>query len=178
MQIIAILLTFVAMVVAFGGAIISGGRVIEGSYPRSGSVGVNAEATASTPAVGGALKWVRARYSFAADGGAVGAIALVGSTVIPSGAAILGGFVDVITPPTSGGAATIAIQIEAANDIVTAAAISGAPWSTAGRKSVIPVFTGATTVKTTAARDISAVVATAALTAGVFDVYIAYIETV
>lgn len=141
---------------------------------RAGSVA--SESTAAT-AGAAALKWVRARYDFAVEGGAVGTIALLGTTAIPSGAVVLGGFVDVITPPTSGGAATLALQVEAAGDLVAAAAISGAPWSTAGRKSVIPVFTGATSLKTTAARDVSAVVATAALTAGVIDVYVAYVET-
>lgn len=124
------------------------------------------------------IKWVRARYSFAAEGGAVSTIALTGSTVIPSGAVILGGFADVVTAVTSGGAGTLAIQVNAANDIVAAAAVSGAPWSTVGRKSIIPVFTGATAVKTTAARDISAVIGAVALTAGVVDIYLAYIETV
>jgi hypothetical protein len=55
--------------------------------------------------------------------------------------------------------------------------VSGAPWSTTGRKSVIPVFTGATSLKTTAARDVSIVIGTAALTAGGFTVYLAYIAT-
>jgi hypothetical protein len=151
------------------------GAIIEGAQRRAGSL--SAEGTAGDPVVHSALRSVRARYSFAADGGAVGAIALLGSTAIPSGAVILGGFIDVITPPTSGGAATIALGVEGAADLQAAAAISGAPWSTAGRKSVIPVFTGATTVKTTAARDITATVATAALTAGVFDVYLFYVET-
>jgi hypothetical protein len=156
-------------------AVISGGKVIEGALRRTGSV--SAESTVATPA-DGSTRWARVRYDFAVEGGAIGTIGLAGATIIPLGAVIMGGFVDVITPPTSGGGATIAIQVEGANDIVNAAAISGAPWSTTGRKSVIPAYTGATSVKTTAARDISAVIATATLTAGVFDVYLAYIETV
>ena len=125
----------------------------------------------------GALRVVRASYSFAADGGAVGSINLLPSADIPAGAIILGGLVDVTTPPTSGGAATLAVQVEAAGDMVAAAAVSGAPWSTTGRKSVVPAFTGATSVKTTAARNVVAVVGTAALTAGAFDVYLFFIVT-
>lgn len=155
--------------------VMSGGRVIEGARGRGGAM--SAEVTAGDPAVYGALRGVRVRYDFAVEGGAVGTIGLAGSTVIPSGAVVLGGFVDVITPPASGGAATVAVQVEGAGDTVAAAAISGAPWSTAGRKSVIPVFTGASSLKTTAARDVSAVIGTAALTAGVFDVYLFYVET-
>ena len=36
------------------------------------------------------------------------------------------------------------IKVEGANDIVTATAYGSAPWSSTGRKSVIPAFTGAT----------------------------------
>lgn len=122
------------------------------------------------------LQVVRGRYNFAVDGGAVGDIDLTTDAQIPANAIILGGFAEVDTVPTSGGSATIAVKVEGAGDIIAAAAISGAPWSTTGRKSVVPVFTGATTVKTTAARKIQATVATAALTAGAFDVVLFYVE--
>lgn len=115
---------------------------------------------------------VRGRYDFAVDGGAVSTIAITAGTPIPSGAVIVGGYVDVTTPLTSGGAATIACQVEAANDILTAVAV--ASW-TAGRKNILPApasgaLTATTAVKTTADRNISIVIAAAALTAGVFDV--------
>jgi hypothetical protein len=125
---------------------------------------------------GSGLKIVRGRYDFAVDGGAVGTIDLTAAADVPAGAVVLGGFVEVTTPPTSGGSATLAIQVEAAGDTVAAAAVSAAPWSTAGRKSVIPVFTGASSLKTTTARKIQAVVATAALTAGVVDVVLVYLR--
>lgn len=121
------------------------------------------------------IKGIRGRYDFAADAGAVGTIAITAEKM-PAGAIILGGFVEVDTAVTGAGA-SVAIQVEAANDIVTAAAISGAPWSTTGRKSVIPVFTGATTVKTTVKRDISVVISGAVVTAGVFDVVLYYTDT-
>ena len=119
----------------------------------------------------GNLAIAEATYSFAVNGGAVGDIVLTQGDTIPSGAIILGGLVEVTTQVTSGGAATIAIKVEGAADILAALAV--ASW-TVGRKTVIPVFTGATTVKTTAARSITATVATAALTAGVFNVYLVY----
>lgn len=122
------------------------------------------------------LKIARGTYDFAVDGGAVSTIALMGATNIPSGATILGGWLEVVTALGSGGSATAAIQVEGANDIVTATAFGSSPWSTTGRKSVIPVFTGATTVRTTAARDISLVVATAALNAGKFHVLLVYAD--
>ena len=121
------------------------------------------------------LKEWKGSYDFAVDGGGVGTIALRSNdSEMPSGSVIMGGYVDVQTALTSGGAGTGALTAEGANDIVTAAAVSGAPWSAAGRKSVIPVFTGASSVKTTAARIPALVVATAALTAGKFDLILFY----
>lgn len=122
------------------------------------------------------MKIARGIYDFAVDGGAVGTIPLMGATNIPSGATIMGGFVDVHTQLTSGGSATIAVQVNAANDILTAVAV--ASW-TAGVKNILPApttgaLTASTAVRTTAARDISVVIATAALTAGKFSVVLYY----
>lgn len=114
----------------------------------------------------------RGDYSFAVDGGAVSTIALTGGTIIPSGAILLAAYIEVVTPPTSGGAATIAVQVESAGDVQAAAAVSGAPWSTTGVKLSSARTFAAAPVKTTAARDISIVIATATLTAGAFRVYV------
>ena len=141
--------------------------VIEGARQRS-----RVPVAEGIPA-GNGLDIARARYDFAVEGGAIGVINL-STDQLPSGAVILGGYVDVITPPT-GASATVSVGTEAAADMVAAAAVSGAPWSTAGRKSVIPAFTGASSVKTTAARNISITVAAGALTAGVFDVVLFYL---
>lgn len=121
------------------------------------------------------LKEWKGSYDFAVDGGAVSTITLRSNdSAIPVGSVIEGGYVDVTTALTSGGAGTAALQVEGAADTVAAAAVSGAPWSTTGRKSVIEAFTGATTVKTTAARKPAVAVATAALTAGKFDLILFY----
>jgi hypothetical protein len=130
-----------------------------------------------TPYTGGyphgtGVKFARGRYDFAVDGGVAGTIALTAEK-IPSGAVILGGFIEVDTALVGSGA-SVAVQVEGAGDVVAAAAVSGAPWSTTGRKSVIPAFTGASSLKTTAARDISAVISAANLTAGAFDVVLIY----
>jgi hypothetical protein len=122
------------------------------------------------------VQTVRASYDFTKQGGAIGTIALSGGALpIPSGAVIIGGYVDV-SVQLQGATATIACQVEAANDILTAVAV--ASWTT-GRKNVLPAettgaLTAGTEVKTTAARDISIVIATAALTAGAFDVVLQY----
>jgi hypothetical protein len=117
----------------------------------------------------------RARYDFSVDGGAIGAIVIGPVGQIPAGAYITHGFVEVDTAVTGGGSASLAISVEAADDIVAAAAVSGAPWSTTGLKSIVPVATGATAKKTTAARSVTATVGTAALTAGVVDVILFYV---
>lgn len=113
-------------------------------------------------------------YDFATDGGAVGDITLRGDT-IPSGAIITDVLIHVDTALTSGGAATVAIKAESAADLNAADAISGAPWSTTGAKRGDLTATTAP-VKTTAARAITATVATAALTAGKFSVYVSFLE--
>lgn len=116
----------------------------------------------------------RAKYDFAVDGGAVSTITLMPGAELPSGALILASFLNVTTIPTSGGAATISIGSEAAADLQAAAAISGAPWSTTGWKAVTKTFATAP-INLTAARNPSIAIATAALTAGVFEVVIFYL---
>lgn len=134
--------------------------IIEGTHKLGGGLGRTKVATGM--------------YSFATDGGAVGDITLRGDS-LPSGAIITDALIDVDTALTSGGAATVAIKVESAADINAADAIAGAPWSTTGAKRAD--FTATTApVKTTAARSIVATVATAALTAGAFNVYIFYVE--
>jgi len=120
------------------------------------------------------MKVARARYSFAVDGGAVGDIDLLPSASIPANSYIVGGFMEVDTI-VAGAGASVAVKVEGAADLVAAAAVSGAPWSTTGMKAIIPVFTAATTVKTTAARKVQATVSAAVLTAGVFDVVLFYV---
>jgi hypothetical protein len=128
---------------------------------------------AAGPGVG-QLKTAVGLYDFATDGGAVSSITLRGDS-IPSGAIIIDSLLQVDTAPTSGGAATIAINTEGAGDVQAAAAISGAPWSTTGAKRMTLTATAAP-VKTTAKRSIVATVATAALTAGRFKVFVRYQE--
>lgn len=123
----------------------------------------------------GEPQYVIANYDFATDGGAVGDIALRGEA-IPSGAVITDALLLVDTIPTSGGAATIAVKVEGAADIQAAAAIAGAPWSTATPKRASAVTATSAPLVTTASRQPTITVATAALTAGKFKVILAYIQ--
>lgn len=101
---------------------------------------------------------------------------------LPIHALVVGGFVDVNTAFTSENTnnGTIAIKVEGANDIISAAAVSGAPYSTIGRKAIVPKANTpeSTSVKATAAREITCTVAVSALTAGKLTGYLYYIEGV
>ena len=132
----------------------------------------------------GELKVARFLYNTAAldsAGVANTTVAAHGTGVtIPALAIVVGGFFDVNTLFTSAGAntGTIAISVEAANDIQAAAAVSGAPYSTIGRKAIVPKANTpeSTSVKTTVAREITCTVAVQALTAGKLTGYLYYVE--
>lgn len=121
------------------------------------------------------LKEAVGLYDFAVDGGGIGAITLrspnkMQGNEIPAGAVIMGGYLDVETACLSA-TGTMALGSEGAADLLAATAQAGL---TVGRKSLIPAFTGATTVKTTAKRSIALTIATAAFTDGKFRVVVFY----
>jgi hypothetical protein len=110
-------------------------------------------------------------YDFTKQGGAIGTINLSGDGQIPPGGVVVGGYIDVTVAALSA-AGTIAITLQTAGDIV--AAVGQASW-TIGLKNVIPAFTGASAIKTTAARNITAVIAAGAYTAGQFRVVLFWV---
>lgn len=121
-----------------------------------------------------ALKTWKGEYDFAVDAGAVSTIPFRSDDgPIPIGAIIQSGLLEVDTALTGVGA-SVAVQVEGAGDMQAAAAISGAPWSSTGRKSIVPAATGATSVKTTAARTPAMVISAAVLTAGKFRLIVNY----
>jgi hypothetical protein len=122
-----------------------------------------------------------ARFTFDAGIAANRTIAAHGTGVtIPIHAIVVGGFFDVNTAFTSAetNTGTIAISVQGANDIQAAAAVSGAPYSTVGRKAIVPKANTpeSTSVKTTAAREITCTVAVAALLTGKLTGYLYYVE--
>ena len=98
---------------------------------------------------------------------------------IPAFAIVVGGFFDVNTlfTSTATNTGTIAISVEGANDIQAAAAVSGAPYSTIGRKAIVPKINTpeSTAVKTTVARQITCTVAVAALLTGKLTGYLFFV---
>jgi hypothetical protein len=98
---------------------------------------------------------------------------------LPANAIVIGGFVDVNTAFTStNSTSTVAIKVEGANDVISAAAVSGAPFSTIGRKAIVPKNNTpeSTSVKTTQAREVTVTVAVEALTGGKLTGYLEYVE--
>src|SRR3954470_638847 len=100
------------------------------------------------------LKTAVGEYDFAVDGGAVGTIVLrSGNSLgnnIPNGSVIISGYIEVDTVVTSGGAAPLCVNLNAAGDgvLLAATVVSGAPWSSTGaNKAIIPVGSGANAVK-------------------------------
>lgn len=120
-----------------------------------------------------------ARFLFDASVAANQPIGAHGTGVtIPIHAIVVGGFFDVNTAFTGEVGATLAIHVQAANDIQTAAVVSGAPFSTVGRKAIVPKANTpeSTSVKTTAAREITCTVAVEALLTGKLTGYLYYVE--
>jgi len=130
------------------------------------------------PAVEGAIQRgvAKFQYDFTVHGGTVGSINLTGDQ-LPIGAVVYGGIIDVITALGSAGGATGALNVEAANDLVSATVVAGAPWSTTGLKAIIPVATAGSSVKLTAARNIVLTVAVADLNAGKFNLFLVYFRS-
>lgn len=121
---------------------------------------------------------VTGKYSFAVQGGAVGDISLLSdlnntnsTIVIPDNAVIKKVYIDVLTAPTSGGAATVAVKLQSAADLKGATAIA----SFTGIMDGVPAGAAANMIKLTADRTLKITVATAALTAGKFNVYVEYV---
>ena len=122
-----------------------------------------------------------AKYSYALQGGAVGDLTLVKDinaplttdnyAVLPDNAIITKVWIDVLTAPTSGGAATVALKSQSAADLLAATAIASITGILAG----VPDDAVANMIKLTADRTVKATVAVAALTAGKFNVYIEYV---
>jgi len=132
----------------------------------------------------GSLRVARFTYDVEgldSDGESNAAIGAHGVGVsIPAHGIVCGGFFDVNTPFTSENSnnATIAIKVEGANDIVSATAVSGAPYSTKGIKAIVPKANTpeSTSVKASEAREITCTVATSVLLTGKLTGYLYFVE--
>lgn len=121
-----------------------------------------------------------ARFTFDTATVANKAIGAHGTGVkIPKGAVIVEGFMVVDTKFTSAetNTGTIAIHVKAANDLQTATAVSGEPYSTVGNKALVPdIETIGDYISLAAESEITCTVAVAALTAGKLHGYVYFVE--
>lgn len=124
-----------------------------------------------------------AQYDFANvnQGGAIGAITLIDQNTgkaaqLPKGAVISFALIHILTTLTSGGSATIAVGTgQAANDLKAATAVAS---YSAGLLAAVPVESAATAIIMAADGTMSMTIATAALTAGKFNVLVEYIMSI
>lgn len=130
--------------------------------------------SASSFGAGLQLRMARAKYSFATDGGAVGLITPAVNATIPDNAIIFGG---ILNPTTAlvGTSSTIAVGTSAGSSAAALkAATAEATYSADAVLATIPVFTAASSVKLTAAGQLTITVAVAPLTAGVLEITVFY----
>lgn len=122
-----------------------------------------------------ALQCLAAQFDSAVHGTAVGDYGL--RVRLPKGAIVINAFARVLTAFTStNSTATIAVKVEAANDIFMAAAVSGAPFSTTGMKLAIPDLATVADYKVaTAEREVTLSIAVEAILGGKADFYIMYV---
>ena len=108
-----------------------------------------------------------AKYDFAVDAGGTGTIVPDNSAIIPDNAMITNVFHSSTTALTSGGSATLALTTGGVT-LNAAVAFDNADYADES------VIANAVNDKTTSSTGIQFVIATAALTAGVVDVYVQY----
>tara|TARA_Y100000361_G_scaffold144097_1_gene151838 strand:- start:360 stop:737 length:378 start_codon:yes stop_codon:yes gene_type:complete len=113
------------------------------------------------------LVTAHAKYDFAVDGGDTGTIVPANSAIIPDNAVITNAYHVTTTALTSGGSATLALTAGGVT-LNAAVAFDNADYSDEA------VILNEVNDKTTSSTGIQFVIATAALTAGVVDVFVEY----
>ena len=114
-------------------------------------------------------------YDFAVDGGAVSTITMRSADgPLPNTFIVQEAFIDVIAGFTGAAGCTGAVSTgQGAGDLVVAAIVAGAPFSTTGPKVTIALLgTVATWIKMTAARSPTIAFAVNAATAGTLNLFI------
>ena len=118
-----------------------------------------------------------AQYDFSVDGGAASTITPAITTEIPNNAIMVGCFTHVKTACTSSGSATIKLNAGGV-DLTPAVAFDDNEYDTANQVSNQTTLNNSSLLaKATSDADIKVIIATAALTAGVFDIYIQYYQS-
>jgi hypothetical protein len=123
-----------------------------------------------------AKRTAKYQYDFAIDGGAVSLIPLRGDA-LPANSIIVGGTAYVIDALVDGGAgASAGIDAAAPDDIITSAAVVGAPWSAPATEiDITPIGTAITNVVWSAGGTPVLNVSAFPLTGGKFELFLDYI---
>lgn len=119
-----------------------------------------------------ARRVVQATYDVSKMGGGTATYNLI---KLNQGCRVIGGYVDISgTPTAASGTPTLAIQVQSANDLITAASVLGAPWSTVQKTGITPKANTpeSTSITLTADRNVAAVVAAAPLSAGIVSIFL------
>jgi hypothetical protein len=122
----------------------------------------------------GMLQVAHAIYSFVVDGGAVGAITPASNSTIPANAILVAATINPTTAVTSAGSATAEVGT-AAGSSATSILGSTAKASLTIDALINGACTFAAPVKMSAAGQIQITVGTAALTAGVIEIFVFYV---
>lgn len=123
-----------------------------------------------------------AQYDFSVLGGAIGTINLLNPLTglpakLPKGAIITNALIHTLTNASTSGSPTIAVGTGAATNDIKAATASSS-YSTSALLAGIPVGSAATAVVLDADQSPSITIATAALTAGKFNVIFEYVLSI
>jgi hypothetical protein len=142
----------------------------------AGNVSTVPTTNSKTFNLGGNFGVAWAKYSFATDGGLVSTITpgATANTTIPANAILVGGVVNVTTAVTSSGSATVAIGCAGTGGSTTTLLAATAKTSLTLNAVLATVTTFAAPKKLTGAGGITFTIGTAALTAGVIEVWVLY----
>ncbi len=141
----------------------------------SGLTGIPSTAVVGNTAFGHSLMRVaHMQYSFAVDGGAIGAITPANTALMPANAIIYGAIINPTTAVQSLGSATVAVGTTAGSS-ATSLLTATAKATLSANALVNGAATFAAAVKLSAAGSLNITVGTAALTAGIIEVYVFYV---
>jgi hypothetical protein len=120
----------------------------------------------------GGLQTIKSTWDFNVDGGAIGTILLNQSLIVPADFVVLGGVVNPIILPTTGGGATIAIGLgNGAQTAALKAATAVASYVVGTPLTLIPAWSSAFVVNALDAK-ISITIAAGTVTAGRLAIHI------
>lgn len=123
--------------------------------------------------------WCHAQYNFSNDAGAIGNITPVNGCTLPANAIVTNSVIYVSTAVTSAGSATVSVGWGTGGNVASllGATAKASLTATTFMQSAIVPQTASGFIHVAAASPLTVTVATAALTAGVIDVYVEFMQS-